>query len=45
MLKTSESLIFNFDETINMQSSPIYSIISLDHELWAGGENILLILQ
>ena len=41
-LKTSESLIFNFDETINMQSSPIYSFISLDHEIWAGGESILL---
>ena len=25
-----------------MQSSPIYSFISLDHELWAGGENMLL---
>ena len=41
-LKTSESLIFNFDETINMQSSPIYSIISLGHEIWAGGESMLL---
>ena len=41
-LKSFESLIFNFDETINMQSSPIYSFISLGHEIWAGGEGMLL---
>ena len=41
-VKSFESLAFNFDETINMQSSPIYSFISLGHELWAGGENMLL---
>ena len=41
-VKSFESSIFNFDETINMQSSPIYSFISLGHELWAGGENMLL---
>mgnify|MGYP001283345992 CR=1 FL=1 len=41
-VKSFESSTFNFEETINMQPSPIYSLISLGHELWAGGENILL---
>ena len=42
-VKSSESLAFNFDETINMQSSPVYSFISSGHELWAGGEDIYFI--
>ena len=41
-VKSFQSLVFNFNETINMQSSPIYSFVSLGHELWAGGENMLL---
>ena len=41
-IKSFESSIFKFNETINMQPSPIYSLISLGHELWAGGENMLL---
>tara|TARA_B100001248_G_scaffold259120_1_gene244582 strand:+ start:23 stop:1822 length:1800 start_codon:yes stop_codon:yes gene_type:complete len=41
-IKSSESSVFKFDETINMQSSPVYSFISLGNELWAGGEDMIL---
>ncbi len=41
-VKSSESVSFNFEETINMQPSPIYSMTSLNNELWAGGEGIIL---
>ena len=41
-VKTLDSYLFNFNETINMEPSPIYSIVSSGHEVWAGGEGTLL---
>ena len=41
-VKSLESLSFNFEETINMQPSSIYSLASRNNEIWAGGEGIIL---
>ena len=37
-----ESFSFNFEETINMYPSSIYSFISSNNEIWAGGEGLIL---
>jgi len=41
-VKSLESFSFSFEETINMQPSSIYSLISVNNEIWAGGEGIVL---
>ncbi len=41
-VKSLESFPFKFEETINMEPSPIYSIISSANEVWVGGEGIIL---
>ena len=41
-VKSLESFSFSFEETINMQPSSIYSLISKNNEIWAGGEGIIL---
>ena len=41
-VKSLESFPFSFEETINMQPSSIYSLISVNNEIWAGGEGIVL---
>ena len=41
-VKSLESFSFSFEETINMQPSSIYSLISLNNEIWAGGEGMIL---
>ncbi|MAL65042.1 MAG: hypothetical protein CMF94_02955 [Candidatus Marinimicrobia bacterium] len=41
-VKSLESFPFKFEETINMEPSPIYSIISSENEVWVGGEGIIL---
>ena len=41
-VKSLESFSFNFEETINMYPSSIYSLISLSNEIWAGGEGVIL---
>ncbi len=41
-VKSLESFSFNFEETINMQPSSIYSLISVNNEIWAGGEGMIL---
>lgn len=33
---------FNFEETINMSPTPIFSIKPYENELWVGGEDLLL---
>ena len=39
---TGESILFSFEETINMTPSPVYSIFVSNSEFWAGGEDIIL---
>jgi len=41
-VKSLESFSFNFQETINMHPSSIYSLVSSDNEIWAGGEGVIL---
>ena len=41
-VKSLESFSFSFEETINMQPSSIYSLISVNNEIWAGGEGMIL---
>ena len=41
-VKSLESFSFSFEETINMQPSSIYSLVSVNDEVWAGGEGIIL---
>ena len=41
-VKSLESFSFSFEETINMQPSSIYSLISANNEIWAGGEGMIL---
>jgi len=41
-VKSFESSSFNFEETINMHPSAIYSLISAENEIWAGGEGLIL---
>ena len=33
---------YNFEQTINMTPTPIYSIYKYKNEVWFGGEDILL---
>ncbi len=41
-VKSLESISFNFEETINMHPSSIYSLVSSNNEIWAGGEGMIL---
>tara|TARA_B100000579_G_scaffold94832_1_gene74965 strand:+ start:1419 stop:3047 length:1629 start_codon:yes stop_codon:yes gene_type:complete len=41
-MRTNSSQLYSFEETINMTPSPIYSIYQSDHEVWAGGEGLIL---
>jgi len=41
-IKSLDSFSFSFEETINMQPSSIYSLISANDEIWAGGEGMIL---
>ncbi|MFL3007745.1 MAG: hypothetical protein ACJZ10_07065, partial [Candidatus Neomarinimicrobiota bacterium] len=41
-VKSLESFSFNFEETINMHPSSIYSFITSNNEVWAGGEGMIL---
>ena len=41
-VKSLESFSFSFEETINMQPSSIYSLTSVNNEIWAGGEGMIL---
>ena len=41
-LQTFESGLFEFEATVNMNPTPIYSIHVSDNELWAGGDEIML---
>ena len=41
-LRSSSSIHFPFEETINMTPTPIYSLYHSNNELWAGGEGIIL---
>ena len=40
---TGESILFSFEETINMTPTSIYSIFVSDSELWVGGNDLLLV--
>jgi len=40
--KYNTSVHYAFEETINMNPTPIYSLFSFGNELWAGGENLIL---
>ena len=43
--RSIESQVYSFEETINMTPSPIFSLYATDSELWAGGDNILLVFD
>jgi ligand-binding sensor domain-containing protein len=43
--QTIESDIYQFDGTINMQPTSIYSIHVSDNELWAGGNEMMLVFD
>ena len=43
--RSIESQVYSFEETINMTPSPIFSLYVTDSELWAGGDNILLVFD
>ena len=42
-VQTGNSIIYNFEEMINMTPTPIYSICKYKNEVWFGGDDILLL--
>ena len=41
--QTRESYLYEFEGTINMYPTPVYSIHVSDNELWAGGLDVMLV--
>jgi len=41
--QSNESFVYEFEGTINMNPTPVYSIHVSDGELWAGGKEIILV--
>jgi len=41
-VKSMDSFSFSFEETINMQPSSIYSLTSVNNDIWAGGQGMIL---
>ena len=41
--RSNESFVYEFEGTINMNPTPVYSIHVSDGELWVGGKEIILV--